>query len=338
MYGSEIYNDFVDDIYWIRERIQADVSFFPDSMKPLVEHYIKKRLLIIPSKERIYGNSFDYELGRPVPYATFWFAEAFGLKDEAVWRELGLGLLYSALATTIRDDIIDGEGPQDPQRTSLLNFYNHRYLEIFDSLFPRDSSFWYHLSKGIQETAKYESWNLLFDDGLEIAPFSEAFLHESSRYFSAVVMPTLAALAVITGYKGGVEVASSFLRHFSMGWRIYDDFCDWKRDLKRENVNHSSILLYIKQKTQGITRLNEKAVHLMFLDADFINDSYGAILGLFTKAKRDIAGLDCKYLDIFMDEQLSFHSRRRKLILERSGELNTEINEKLRAILSFSPS
>ena len=335
MYGSEIYKDFTEDIYWIRERIQADVRFFPDSMKPLVEYYIKKRLLIIPSKERIYGSSFDYELGRPVPYATFWFADAFGLKDEAVWRELGLGLLYSALATTIRDDIIDGEGPQDPRRTSLLNFYNHRYLEIFDRLFPRDSSFWYHLSRGIQETARYESWNLLFDEGLEIDPFSEAFLQESSRYFSAVVMPTLAALAVLTGNEGGVEVASRFLRHFSMGWRIYDDFCDWKKDLKRENVNHSSILLYSKQRTQGITKLNEKAVHLMFLDTNFINDSYGAILGLFTKAKRDVTGLDCEYLDKFMDEQLSFHSRRRKLILERSEEVNSEINEKLRAILGL---
>jgi hypothetical protein len=335
MYGSKIYKDFTEDIYWIREQIQADVRFFPDSMKPLVEHYIKKRLLIIPSKERIFGSSFDYELGRPVPYATFWFADAFGLKDEAVWRELGLGLLYSALATTIRDDIIDGEGPQDPRRTSLLNFYNHRYLEIFDSLFPRDSSFWYHLSRGIQETARYESWNLLFDKGLEIDPFSEAFLQESSRYFSAVVMPTLAALAVLTGNEGEVEVTSRFLRHFSMGWRIYDDFCDWKKDLKRENVNHSSILLYSKQRIQGITKLNEKAVHLMFLDTNFINDSYGAILRLFTKAKRDVTGLDCEYLDKFMDEQLSFHSRRRKLILERSGEVNSGINEKLRAILGL---
>jgi hypothetical protein len=34
-----------------------------------------------------------------------------------------------------------------------------------------------------------------------------------------------------------------------------------------------------------------------------------------------------------MDEQLSFHSRRRTLILERSGEINSEIDEKLRAIL-----
>jgi hypothetical protein len=335
MYGSEIYNDFREDIYWIRERIQGDVRFFPDSMKPLVEHYIKRRLLIIPSKERIYGSSFDYELGRPVPYATFWFADAFGLSDEAVWRKLGLGLIYSALATTIRDDIIDGEGPQDSRRTNLLNYYNHRYLEIFDDFFPRNSSFWYHLSRGIQETAKYESWNLLFDEDLEIAPFSEAFLQESSRYFSAVVMPTLAALAALTDYEDGVEIASRFLRNFSMGWRIFDDFCDWKKDLNRANVNHSSILLYIKQKTQGISMLNEKVVQLMFLNPDFINDAYGAILGFFKKAKRDVTGLDCEYLNKFMDEQLSFHTRRRKLILERTEEINFEIDVKLRATLNL---
>jgi len=333
MYGSKIYNDFREDIYWIRERIQGDVRFFPDSMKPLVEHYIKKRLLIIPSKERIYGSSFDYELPRPVPYATFWFADAFGLRDEAIYRKLGLGLLYSALATTIRDDIIDGEGPQDPRRTNLLNYYNHRYLEIFDDLFPKDSSFWYHLTRGIQETARYESWNLLFDDGLRVDPFSEAFLQESSRYFSAVVVSTLEKIAVLAGNEDGVQVVSDFLRNFSMGWRIYDDFCDWKKDLRRENVNHSSVLLYIKQRTQGITELNEGAVNLMFLDADFINDAYGAMRGFNDEAKADIAGLGCEYLDLFMDEQISFHARRRELILQRSREINSEIDEKLRALL-----
>jgi len=334
MYGSFIYNDFKEDLYWIRDQIQGEVPFFPDSIKPLLNHYIKKRLIIIPSNEKTYARTFDYELGRPVPYATFWFAHAFGLKDKTVIRRLGLGLIYSSLSTTIRDDIIDGEGPPNPERTQLLHYYNNKYLEIFNDLFPPESPFWFHLSKGILETSRYEHWNLFFDSNLNVNPFSEQFLSESSRYFTAVVMPTLVALAILTENAEGIEVVYKFLQNFSMGWRIYDDLCDWRKDLTKAQLNHNSILLYTKQKIQEFTELNENSVGLMFVDRDFISDSYGAILGFFEKAQKDVSKLNNKYLDKFMEEQISFHTKRRDIIYQKADELNSRFFEQLKNILT----
>jgi len=336
MYGSEIYNDFKKDIYWIRDRIQEEAPFFPDSMKPLIEHYTKSRLIIIPTKPKSgSGRKYDYELGRPVPYAVYWFADAFGLRDKKVYRKLGLGLIYSALTTTIRDDIIDSESPPDPQCAKLLNYYNYKYLEVFEELFNKDSVFWYHLAKGFQETARYESWNLLFNNRLNVDPFSESFLEESSRYFTAVVMPTLTAIAILTDNESKISVASEFLRHFSMGWRIYDDFCDWKRDLKVDGFNHSSILLYILQYVQGETDLNEEIVYSMFLNPEFIGKSYGAILHFYEAAKSDVSGLNCKYLTKFMEEQISFHTKRRDNILSCADESKSEFLKQLDTILNM---
>lgn len=335
MYGSEIYNDFSNDIYWIRERIQEDTHLFPDSLKPLVDYYIKKRLIIIPDKSHPIPNHYiDYELARPVPYATFWFADAFGIENKLITRKLGLGLVYSALATTIRDDIVDRESPTDPRCFKLYNYYNHRYLAIFDDLFDRESKFWYYLTNCIKEQAQYEKWNLLFDNALGVDPFSESFLQESSRYFTAVVLPTLAALAVITNNESKIPKVDEFLRHFSMGWRIYDDLSDWQKDLINDNFNHSSILLYIFQKIQRDNNLNEEIVLSAFLSHEIFEKAYGAILSFNNAAKRDVSDFNCAYLSKFMDEQISFHTRKRDSILAHVSELNSEFFKQLNIILN----
>ena len=43
-------------------------------------------------------------LGKPVPYAVFWFADALGFSDAETVRRLALGLVYVSLHTTIKDD------------------------------------------------------------------------------------------------------------------------------------------------------------------------------------------------------------------------------------------
>jgi hypothetical protein len=334
MYGSEIYNDFVKDIYWLRDKIQEESRSLPDSLKPLVEHYTRKRLIIIPTKSSSdSGRSFDFELGRPVPYATFWFADAFGVKNELTIRKLALGLVYSSLVTTIRDDVVDNELPFKPECFNLLNYYHHRYLEIFNEIFEEESKFWYYLAESLRDHAQYETWNLLYKYDPRTDPFSDAFLQESSRYFTAVVLPTLAALAIMTDNESDIPTVVKFLRNFSMGWRVYDDFCDWHLDLKNDNLNHSSILLYVLRNTNGKDRLNKDIVYNMFLNPNFIEGAYGAILGFFSVAQDTVSGLDCAYLTKFMDEQISFHTKRRDQILTLSSEANAEFFTQIEAIL-----
>ena len=337
MYGSEIYNDFLKDILWIRERIQEEIHAFPNSSQPLVNYYIKKRLTIIPDPAQPIPSYYvDYHLGRPIPYVAFWFATAFGLKDRLVMRKLGLGLVYSALATTIRDDIIDKESSADQACLNLFDHYHSRYLEIFADLFDRDSKFWHYFDRCIREHVQYDDWNLQFNSNSRIDPFSELFLQESSRYFSAVVMPTLVALAIIMNSEEQIPKMHNFLRHYSMGWRIYDDFIDWTKDLKSDKLNHSSILLYILQKIPKTHKLTEETVLSMFLNPDFIDKAYGTIIKFNKDAKRDIRDFNCVYLSKFMDEQISFHTRRRDSVSSHTHELTSTLVKQLDIMLNPS--
>ena len=334
LYGSEIYNDYAEDIHWIRGKILEETSLFPEEVLSIVNYYIRQRLIIIPTKaKKTRGIMFDYELGRPVPYAVFWFADAFGYNNKQVVRELGLGLVYSAIVTTIRDDLIDNEASCDSRCIGLMHYYNHRYFEIFESLFDKNSSFWYYLTESISEVSRYERWNLLIREDNITEPFSEQFLHESSRYFSAVVFPSFAALAVLVGAEEKIPVIRNWLKYFSMGWRVYDDFCDWKRDLSIKKYNNSSILLSTANTLSVEKRLDIEDVYNMFLDPNFINNAYHAILHFYDKARLEIAPLNNYYLNKFMKEQIHFHTKRRDLVLKRSNESREKIIDELRKTL-----
>lgn len=325
MLGSEIYTDFSREINWIREMIQEEILTYPDSLRSLAEYYVRKRLVILSDGAR--PIKFDPELGRPVPYAAFWFAEAFGLTNKQVAKRLALGLVYSSLATTVRDDIIDHEPSSDLHHFTLANMYLQRYLAIFDDLFDPDSKFWYYLASCIKELVRYEIWNLTPIDEHGFDPFSESFLKESSRYFSAVVMPTLAALAIATENEGKIPIVGEFLKHFSMGWRIYDDLNDWRKDLKVKNLNHSSTLIYALRNVGGKSNLDEEVVLSMFLSTDFLKKAYGAMLGFFRAARDDVLALSCSYLSRFMDEQISFHTRKRDRLLSSSSDFYKQLRK-----------
>lgn len=325
MIGSEIYTDFSKDINWIRERIREESLTYPNSLKFLAEYYVRKRLIILSDKARII--KIDPYLGRPIPYSVFWFAEAFGLTNKQTTRRLALGLVYSLIATTIHDDIIDNEPSSKLHYFALANMYRHRYLAVFDDLCDPDSKFWYYLANYIKELAQYESWNLTSNYEHSFDPFSESFLKESSRYISAAVMPTLAAMAITTDNEGKIPILSKFLKHYSMGWRIHDDMNDWQMDLKVKNLNHSSTLIYALQNVGGESNLNEEVVLSMFLSTDFVKKAYDAMLGFFRSARKEVSAFNCSYLSRFMDEQISFHTRKRDNLLRSSSDFYKQLSK-----------
>jgi len=269
----------------------------------------------------------DPQIGRPVPYSTFWFAKAFDFTNEPVTRRLALGMLYSAIATTIRDDLLDQEPSSQLQHSTLANIFLHKYLEGFTDLFDSDSRFWYYHAISNKEQAQYEIWNLTYHYEHSLDPFSEAFLSESSRYFSAVVMPTLAAVAIAADNERQIPIVISFLKHFSMGWRVFDDLMDWRKDLKVKDLNHSSLLYSVKQNFEDRPTLNEETVLSMFLSDDFVKKMYGAILGFFKEAREDILPLNCNYLTRFMDEQLNFHTRKRDVLLQANSDFYNKLGK-----------
>ncbi len=324
MLFSEIYTDFSKDTIWMRERISEDLICLPNFLQPLLDHFVRRRLTILPSNDR--STQLDPRIGRPVPYSTFWFAKAFDFTNKPVTRKLALGMLYSAIATTIRDDLLDQKLSSQLQHSTLANIFLNKYLEGFTDLFYSDSRFWYYYAIANKELAQYEIWNLTSKYEHCLDPFSETFLKESARYFSAVVMPTLVAVAIASDSERQIPTVSNFLTHFSMGWRVFDDLMDWRKDLTARELNHSSILYSVKQNFDGQLNLDEHSVFSMFMSDNFVKKIYNTILGFFKEAREDILPLNCNYLTKFMDEQLNFHTRKRDALLQTNSDFFKQLN------------
>src|SRR5438309_10064617 len=94
--GSTLYSDFADEIEWLRDVIGREVPAYPSAIRPLVLHYPRDRLMILPGGTPRNANPL---LGKPVPYAMFWFADALGFSDSETVRRLALGLVYVSLHT-----------------------------------------------------------------------------------------------------------------------------------------------------------------------------------------------------------------------------------------------
>lgn len=321
MVGSEVYSDFNDDANWIRDRVREDLKSLPPNLGRFGEKLTSERLMIFNDGIRI--SRLDPELGRPVPYTVFWFADAFGFTDRKAIDSFALAMVYSSLVTTLRDDAADlKEAKRErPQLLMLSNIFQRKYIRIFEKAFNKSSIFWRHLALAMDEQLRYESWNKAFTMDPRQNPFSASFLEDSSRYFSAVVMPSLAALAIAAGAEDRILGITRFLRHFSMGWRVYDDLKDWSIDLGVEDMNHSCFLSYASQCIGRGEELVGDDVMSLLMDKGFIRKVYEPILLYNRKARDDLLPFNSHYLTKFMDEQLSFHARTRDEILKRQSDL-----------------
>jgi hypothetical protein len=308
MTGSNIYSDFSQEIIWLKNRIIADLDELPENLITIAEAYTKKRLQIL--SENIGDYLIDPEIGRPVPYAVFWLADALKPIEIDKVRKLALTMTYSSIVTTLRDDIIDNESSMT-QLYNLSNIYEYKYLKILDELFDRNSPFWHIFSKCNYEVALYENWLITTVNHKVENPLSDDYLIQSSRYFKAVVLPSLAGLAHLTGNEEKISVIDNFLYHFSMGWRIYDDIKDWKNDLQVQGFNHSTVLLYVV-KNSGNKNLTESSVQSMLLSEKYVDEIYDTIIYHFNAAKNCISVLPTNYFAKFMDEQISYQNRQRQ--------------------------
>lgn len=233
-------------------------------------------------------------------------------------------MVYSMLVTTLRDDIFDDKEVKGErhQLLRLADIFQRKYIGIFERAFERRSSFWHYLAIAMDEQLRYESWNRVFtiDSYENQNPFSARFIEDSSRYLSAIFMPSLAALAVASEAEDRILEITRFMRHCSMAWRVYDDLKDWRIDLGVEDMNHSSFLLYTRQCIGKGNKLDEGDIMSLFLGEGFIRRVYAPILLYFKKARDDILPFNSHYLTKFMDEQLSLNIRSRDAMLKKRSD------------------
>jgi hypothetical protein len=302
---------------WIQERIAKDVSGLPPGVRAAGLHLTTKRLRILRGPD---PGGFSPSLGRPVPYAAFWFADALSLGEPGFARQMAIAMVYNSLATTVADDLEDTSYGERATLESLREFWEKRYLETLSSAFRPGSMLWKIDEKAREEHRAYDAWNRSFDDRVEFDPFSDEFLGSSSRYFVAVVLPPLAGLAIRARRLGEIELIERFLRDFAKGWRAFDDLMDWREDIDVAHYNRSSVLYYVASRLPPGAVMRPEHVLASFLSREFVEDTYGAILRNLESAAKDIDPLRNPYLSAFVRGQLEFHSKRRGALLRSSGE------------------
>jgi hypothetical protein len=325
----EIYSNYNDKLEWLINKHRKELSILPASISSLAKYYLTKRLLILMQKPLI----IDRRFGRPIPYLAYWFANAFGLDNEKIVRQLGLTLSYISLAVSARDDLLDGrihlgrKVVSEHAHVCLTNMYYDKYFRIFKSILAPESEFWYILSCCLNNWSNYERWSFLFNSDDKINPLSKKFLSESSSYLVAITLPTITATAILTGNQDKIPQITKFLRHYWMGWKIVDDIRDWQKDLKLSNFNHSSVLYYVKSKLDKQCKLNAEIVTSMFLDDLFVKDIYEAIFYWYRAAKQDATYFDYPTLIAFMDSQIEFHTSERDYLLRSKVQFSEHISQ-----------
>jgi hypothetical protein len=330
MTKRNIYSDFAADITWIQDCIGRDVSSLPRSMKTAGLYFTTKRLRILEGSDL---GSFSPSIGRPVPYAAFWFADALSLDQPEFVRKMAIAMVYNSLTTTITDDMKDSSGGRRANLEFLKEYWNHKYVETTSSVFPSDSAFWKISRIAGDEQRRYDKWNSCFDETSEFDPYSDEFLGSASRYFVAVVLPPLAGLAVRAGKPHEINRINRFLNDFSKGWRVFDDLMDWREDVNVAHFNRSSVLYYVVSRLPAGTTMKPDHVLSSFLSQEFVEDTYGAILRNLKLAANDICPLQNPYLSTFIKNQLEFHSKRRNALLNSSKKTLAD----LASLLSRAP-
>lgn len=316
MVCSEVYADFAGNVRWLQEMIGKDIETLPPHLRARGNWVVSKRLHILPDEGQ--APRLDPELGIPIPYSVFWFADVFGYFNDSTANSFALAQLYSVISSTLRDDIFDSEELRG-ERADLLTLYNifrRKYIDIFEKAFDRRSSIWCHLAQAFNDELKYEIWNKAFTLRTCQNPFSAKFLEDSSRFYYPVVMPSLAAVALVAGAENKVPRIARFFKHFSIGCLILDDLKDCMIDLSVEDMNHSCVLLYARQCLGG-KEVDERDFANLFLSEGFVRGVYDPILRYFEKAREDILPFNSRYLSKYMDEQSSFITRARDATLKR---------------------
>ncbi len=285
--------------------MRSDLAELPPGWGQESQYLTQKRLQILSPDIETY--LVDPEIGRPVPYATFWFADALKLRDRETVRELALAMVYSSIIVTLHDDAKDNE-KQNEGLKEIETIFRSKYKHIFSRIFYEKSKFWPNYYYCESELSKYDAWNSRPPEP-GVDPLSDDYLWESSRYFSACVLPSLAAIAVLTDQLDKIGVVERFLRPFSMGWRIYDDIKDWVSDLNIRNYNRSTILLEVARMKLYGNPINESDVHSALLSQRFVAKVYETMIKHFEAAKNSVSYPQMEYLTKFMDEQISYQKR-----------------------------
>jgi hypothetical protein len=274
--------------------------------------------MVLPDKDRPVI-MIDPELGRPIPYIVFWFAEALNL-DKNIAKRLALGLLYATLAYVVLDDVIDEENNPTLLNLTLGSIYLHNYLATFDDLFEPTSEFWRYLADSNKNFLKslYDDYTFKHEEHniLEFKPLSEQFLWRSCKSYSILVKTILVAITYATKNESKIPIIDRFWYKYAMAHRLHDDLNDWREDLEMDDLNYSPVLVYAIQNYEAESKLTEDKFLSMLMSDKYVHEIYDVIFKLIDAAKVEAQPLHGLYLSKYIEEQIRFHTRNRDGLLK----------------------
>lgn len=166
----------------------------------------------------------------------------------------------------------------------------------------------------MNEWSKYETWSFLFRHDPKIDPLSKLFLEKSSQYLSAITLPTLAAIAMLTSTP--LDPIIDFLKNYCIAFRIADDLRDWRKDLNAANYTDSCVILYA-MKQFGKQTISKSEVESLFLDERFIKSLYGAALHHLHITKTNVKSFNSDYLTKWIEIQIEYLDEHKDYFLKR---------------------
>jgi hypothetical protein len=330
---SNIYSDFNSDVRWIKQTVRADLETLRPAMQGVAHYYLTNRIKVLDTTDHVCAT--HHLSPRPIPYLAFWYSHAFGLDDPQVRRLLGLCLVYACLSSTPRDDLLDGSGFAPRQQTYLSGWFWQKYVSALETLFDDQSLIWLLLAKSKDDWERCDRWVLSQQRHQAADPLSVGFLRNSSAYLAALIFPTLAGVALLSNRARKIAAIKRFTCHYCMGWRILDDWRDWRDDLEA-NIQTNSVLAFLRLRS-GIPKrvpLTKQFVVSILSNQDVVNRIYSAMIGFCRAAWREAAGLQAVYVTRFIDEQLLGYEAE----LARIGADKENFQNCLARLLEASPS
>jgi len=303
--GSTLYSDFAGDIEWIVDRLGQDYSTLPRSVKQVAKYYLSERVRALPLSFQ--ADRAHPLVARPVPFIVFWFSRALGLACRETQRNLGLSFLYACLSVCPNDDLLDHRAFAPRHQLYLAHWFWDRYYRAFGELFSSESPIWHILADCTAAWRRSDQRSLVPKDMSGIAALSPRYLSMTSEYLRALMFPTLAAVALLSGKARHLTPLHRFAWNYCIGFRIADDLRDWRDDYTKGNRSQSCVIKLLLSRLKPGVKVSRNTLACVLTNESVTSEIYASIEKYHLRARREAEKLGAVYVQRFVDEQLLGH-------------------------------
>ena len=319
--GSTLYTEFASDLEWIADRLRVDYSTLPRSVKRVAKYYLSERVRALPLSSQV-GRVHPL-VARPVPFIVFWFSRALGLTCRETQRDLGLSFLYACLSVCPNDDLLDHRAFAPRHQLYLAHWFWDRYYRVFGDLFSSESPIWHILANCTAAWRRSDQRSLVPKDMSGVAALSPRYLSMTSEYLRALMFPTLAAIALLSGKAHHLSVLRRFVWNYCIGWRIVDDLRDWRDDYTTGDRSQSCVIKLLLSRLKPRVRTSAEALACVLTNDLVTSEIYACIEKYYLRARREAEKLGAVFVERFVDEQLLGH----RLELARMAQATRALSE-----------